>query len=83
LQLKWENPDVEGLVEFLCGDKGFKEERVRSGAAKLAKSKSTATQGRLSDFFKVIPNNNPPVKRKVEEKPKSAKKGKGSFKRGK
>jgi flap endonuclease-1 len=81
--LKWEAPDVEGLVQYLCGDKGFKEDRVRSGAAKLAKSKTTATQGRLSDFFKVIPNNNPAVKRKSEEKPKPAKKGKGSFRKPK
>jgi len=70
-------------VQYLCGDKGFKEERVRSGAAKLTKSKSTATQGRLEDFFKVIPNSNPSVKRKVEEKPKNVKKGKGSFRKAK
>jgi hypothetical protein len=23
-QLKWEPPDVEGLVNFMCGERGFK-----------------------------------------------------------
>ncbi|XP_065332103.1 flap endonuclease 1 [Cloeon dipterum] len=84
IELKWGAPDVDGLVQYLCVEKGFKEDRVRSGAAKLAKSKSSATQGRLEDFFKVIPNNNPSVKRKADEKNnKNAKKSKGGFRKPK
>merc|ERR1712209_249428 len=35
IELKWENPDEEKLVEFMCQKNGFNEERIRSGAQKL------------------------------------------------
>lgn len=54
VQLKWNAPDVDGLVEFMVQKKGFNEDRVRSAAAKLAKGSSTTPQGRLTDFFKVV-----------------------------
>ncbi|KAI4497124.1 hypothetical protein M0802_007870 [Mischocyttarus mexicanus] len=77
IELKWSEPDEEGLVTFLCGDKQFNEERVRSGAKKLYKARNTTTQGRLDSYFKVLPTSNPnPQKRKIEEKKGSAKKGK-------
>ena len=57
-------PDEDGLVTFMCGDKGFNEDRIRNGAKKLAKARNTTTQGRLDSFFKVLPNPNA-GKRKV------------------
>ncbi|KAG8229851.1 hypothetical protein J437_LFUL009126 [Ladona fulva] len=87
IELKWENPDEEGLVEYLCGDKGFSEDRVRGGAKKLVKARGGGTQGRLDTFFKTIappPGSSPANKRKVEEKKGPAKKAKGgSFRRPK
>ncbi|KAL6441335.1 hypothetical protein ACFW04_003528 [Cataglyphis niger] len=65
IQLKWSEPDEEGLVKFLCGDKQFSEERVRNGAKKLHKARNTSTQGRLDSFFKVLPTT-PTPKRKVK-----------------
>lgn len=53
ISLKWTEPDVDGLIQYLVKEKGFSEDRVRLGAAKLAKGTSTASQGRLTDFFKV------------------------------
>ncbi|CAK9801209.1 Flap endonuclease 1 [Anthophora quadrimaculata] len=77
IELKWSEPDEEGLVEFLCGNKQFNEERVRNGAKKLYKARNTSTQGRLDTFFKVLPNPNPSsVKRKTQETNGSAKKNK-------
>lgn len=81
IDLKWIQPDEDGLVKYLCGDKQFSEDRVRSGTQKIKKSLKTATQGRLDSFFKVIPStatSSPAVKRKVEDNKKaaSAKKGK-------
>ena len=61
LKLKWTQPDEDGLVNFLCGDKNFSEERIRSGAKKLCKAKQGQTQGRLDSFFKVLPSNKPPT----------------------
>lgn len=52
-QLKWTDPDEEGLVKYLCGDKQFNEDRIRTGVKKLLKSRSGNTQGRLDSFFKV------------------------------
>ena len=51
LDLKWEAPDVEAMVKFLCQDKGFSEDRVRKGCEKLQKSLSQKQQGRLDGFF--------------------------------
>eukprot|EP01099_Mayorella_cantabrigiensis_P003051 TRINITY_DN2385_c0_g1_i1.p1 TRINITY_DN2385_c0_g1~~TRINITY_DN2385_c0_g1_i1.p1 ORF type:complete len:408 (+),score=100.94 TRINITY_DN2385_c0_g1_i1:184-1224(+) len=72
-ELKWVDPDEEGLVEFLVKEKGFNEERVKKGIEKLKKNKSTSVQGRLDTFFTPAPpstsdNNSStasPQKRKV------------------
>jgi len=85
IDLKWNQPDEEGLVKFMCGEKNFNEERIRNGAKKLAKAKQGQTQGRLDSFFKVLPSTkspaSPAVKRKAEEPKKG--KGGGKFKRAK
>ncbi|XP_015919660.1 flap endonuclease 1 isoform X2 [Parasteatoda tepidariorum] len=86
VELKWNDPDEEGLIKFLCGEKNFSEDRVKNGVKKLMKGRHGSTQGRLDSFFTVIPKNNP-VKRKAEEngsaKKGKASRGKGSYKRGK
>ncbi|ORY26869.1 PIN domain-like protein [Naematelia encephala] len=84
LELEWKTPDVDGLVEFLCRDKGFNEDRVRAGAAKLAKMLAAKQQGRLDGFFTVKPKEGTgasaggkaSAKRKGEEKGGAKKKGK-------
>jgi len=87
--LKWTQPDEDGLVAFMCGDKNFNEERIRNGAKKLVKAKSGSTQGRLDSFFKVLPSSPKPTpttpggtKRKAEEMKKGKASG-GKFKRAK
>ena len=59
--MKWTQPDEDGLVAFMCGDKNFNEERIRNGAKKLVKAKSGSTQGRLDSFFKVLPSSPKPT----------------------
>ncbi|RUS21229.1 PIN domain-like protein [Endogone sp. FLAS-F59071] len=79
IELKWEEPDIEGLVQFLVNDKGFNEERVRKAAEKLEKNVKGSTQGRLDGFFTVLPKTDVPVKRKADDKTqkgKDVKKGK-------
>lgn len=74
---KWEQPDVEGLVQFLVVEKGFSEERVRNSAAKLQKNLKTTQQARLEGFFKPIPKTEQQIKdlkRKNEEKQEEKKK---------
>jgi len=62
---KWEKPDTEGLVKFLVEEKGFSEDRVRSGAGRLAKNTGSQLQSRLEGFFQ--------VKEKTEEEKASLK----------
>jgi flap endonuclease-1 len=75
LEIKWLEPDVEELVKFMVTDKGFNEERIRNGAKKLEKSRTTTTQGRLDTFFQVV--SVAPAKRKdTDTKGPDKKKGK-------
>jgi len=53
VDLKWTEPDEEGLVTYLVTEKGFAEDRIRNGAKKLSKARSTTQQGRLDSFFSV------------------------------
>lgn len=82
---KWEKPDEDNLIKFMCEEKGFNEERIRNAAKKLTKARQGTTQGRLDSFFKVLPSTpkSNGVKRKSEELNGSAgKKGKASGKKG-
>ncbi|KAI5287372.1 Elongation of fatty acids protein 2 [Ascosphaera acerosa] len=58
---KWEAPDMEGLVKYLCVEKGFNEDRVRGGGERLKKSLNAKQQSRLTGFFK-------PMEKSEEEK---------------
>lgn len=74
---KWESPDIEGLVQFLVTEKGFSEDRVRSGAARLQKNLKSSQQARLEGFFKAVPKTEEEkasLKRKNEEKLEERKK---------
>lgn len=76
---KWEAPDVEGLVQFLVTDKGFNEDRVRNGAARLQKNLKSAQQARLEGFFKPVARTDEEratLKRKHDEKLQEQKKRK-------
>ncbi|CAG0894692.1 unnamed protein product [Cyprideis torosa] len=79
LDFKWEEPNEEELVKYMCEEKGFNEERIRAGAKKLSKASRGTTQGRIDGFFTV---KSVTPKRKAEEPAKGskgAKKGKGSW----
>jgi len=80
IDLKWEKPDVEGLVKFMSEENGFAEDRIRNAAEKLLKAKQGTTQGRLDSFFKVLPST---PNTKVENKRKGDDKTNGSNKKQK
>ncbi|KAG7488729.1 hypothetical protein MATL_G00036580 [Megalops atlanticus] len=65
VELKWTDPDEEGLVQFMCAEKQFSEERIRNGCKKIMKSRQGSTQGRLDSFFTVTGSLS--SKRKVHE----------------
>ncbi|KAI9483550.1 MAG: PIN domain-like protein [Benjaminiella poitrasii] len=74
INLTWNEPDVEKVVEFMVKKKGFAEDRIRKGCEKLAKNLKQATQSRVQDFFKVLPSATKKVntlnKRPAKEEPK-------------
>ncbi|XP_055346726.1 flap endonuclease 1-like [Paramacrobiotus metropolitanus] len=72
LTFKWEQPDEEGLVQYLVQEKGFAEDRVRKNCQKLKKNKTGPVQGRMEDFFKVIPSE-PTSSAKADKKAETAK----------
>lgn len=53
--LKWEEPKTDELIEYMCKEKGFNEERIRSGIERLRKGLKVGVQKRLDSFFKVQP----------------------------
>ncbi|KAK8846798.1 flap endonuclease 1 [Kwoniella newhampshirensis] len=84
LELEWKAPDTDGLVDFLCRDKGFNEDRVRAGAAKLSKMLAAKQQGRLDGFFSVKPKEgSAPSKAAAGGKRKAEEKGGAAKKKGK
>lgn len=84
LQLKWTAPDAEGIVAFLCGEKSFSEERVRSQLAKLKAAKGKSSQNRLETFFgPAVIKSSTVGKRKEPEKGKGAKGGAAGGKKSK
>uniref|UniRef100_A0A4W6D5P9 Flap endonuclease 1 n=1 Tax=Lates calcarifer TaxID=8187 RepID=A0A4W6D5P9_LATCA len=87
VELKWSEPDEEGLIQFMCNEKQFSEDRIRNGCKKIVKSRQGSTQGRLDSFFSVTGSLS--SKRKEPETKGSAKKKQkigttpNKFKRGK
>jgi flap endonuclease-1 len=66
-------------VKYLVEEKGFNEDRVKSGAARLSKNVKSAQQSRLEGFFKPIARTKEEqekLKRKNEEKLAAQKKQK-------
>ncbi len=81
IELKWEKPDEEGLVDYLCNQKGFAEDRVRNGSKKLLKARQGSTQGRLDGFFKVI-SSSPAAKNGIKRKSGDTDKNNAKKKKG-
>lgn len=50
-KIDFDNMSVDGLVEYLCKEKGFDEKRVRSGMERIIKTKGRGVQKKISDFF--------------------------------
>ena len=49
-RLEWREPDVEGIKDFLCGERDFSEDRVQSGIQKLLRGRG-GRQSSLERWF--------------------------------
>jgi len=74
--IKWEKPHEEEMTEFLCGEKGFAEQRVANAIKKLKNLEGKGMQSRLENFFGVAakkssaPGKGVEVKKETVKKPK-------------
>lgn len=79
--LKMKDIDEDGLVEFLCGENGFSEDRVRAAIKRAKLSKAKSSQTRIDAFFKVMPSTSAPSggnnKNAAQKRNGSSGKGKG------
>lgn len=78
--LKINDVDEEGLIDFLVKENGFSEDRVRAGIRRVKEAKGKSAQTRIDSFFKAVPGKSP---QKKAPSPSPAKgKAKGASKRG-
>lgn len=59
IQIEFREPDEEGLIAFLVEKKLFNRDRVVKGIQRLRASLQKKVQGRLDQFFKIIPKSQP------------------------
>ncbi|CAM9768791.1 unnamed protein product [Phaeothamnion confervicola] len=76
--LKWTDPDEEGLTEFLVTKMGFNADRVASGIKRLKDARKLTGQRRMDSFFKPVEapgGSSSGAKRKPVLEPKGKSKG--------
>jgi flap endonuclease-1 len=49
--LKWSTPNVEKVVQFLCGEHDFSEERVRKAVSRMTTKPIATTKSTLESYF--------------------------------
>jgi flap endonuclease-1 len=69
VEIVFGQPDEEGLRRFLIEERLFNAERVESGITRLKKALARKTQGRLDQFFTVIPRAIAPAAAAAGKKP--------------
>ncbi|KAI1724823.1 flap endonuclease 1 [Ditylenchus destructor] len=77
-QFAWTEPNIDDLIKFLCIEKGFSEDRIRTAIDRLKKSRTIAQQGRIDTFFKAtatVTTVASSQKRKLEETKQKTKPG--------
>ncbi|MEM2351941.1 MAG: flap structure-specific endonuclease, partial [Thermoproteota archaeon] len=51
--IEWRKPDVEGVVDFLCGERDFSEDRVRKALEEAIKgTREVRAKKTLEEWFK-------------------------------
>ena len=83
INLKWEPPKEQELIDYLCKEKLFSEERVKAGIERLKKGLKSGTQGRLDSFFKAVPKTKEQLAAAAAKAKANKKNAKGKGKVGK
>jgi len=75
VELKWGQPDTESIIKFMCEEKGFNEQRIQNGIARLKKSKKAGSQKRLDCFFGASVTKSSKKRKRPDTKGKKGTKG--------
>ncbi|KAF7703876.1 Flap endonuclease 1 [Cucumispora dikerogammari] len=51
IKTKYTKPDFDGLIEFLCAEKGFNEEKIRKGIERIQSARKNNRQKQITDFL--------------------------------
>ncbi|KAK6121059.1 hypothetical protein DH2020_045197 [Rehmannia glutinosa] len=54
LELKWTDPDEEGLISYLVNENAFNRDRVTKAIEKIKTAKNMSSRGRFESFFKPV-----------------------------
>mmetsp|Transcript_2693 Transcript_2693/g.3694 ORF Transcript_2693/g.3694 Transcript_2693/m.3694 type:complete len:439 (+) Transcript_2693:81-1397(+) len=76
IEIKWTDPNVEELKDFLVTKMQFSEDRVDAGIKKLQDARKKGGQTRMDSFFKVVSTSSSSYSGKRPE-PSNAGKGRG------
>ncbi|RHY34349.1 hypothetical protein DYB32_000999 [Aphanomyces invadans] len=82
VDIKWKDPNVDELRQFLVDKHGFNGDRVMNAIEKLKKAKTSHAQQRMENFFTVIPSDKASMKRKADDKKGAKAKASAAAKRG-
>ncbi|ETV70852.1 hypothetical protein H257_13632 [Aphanomyces astaci] len=82
VDIKWKDPNVDDLRQFLVDKHGFSLDRVMNAIEKLKKAKTSHSQQRMESFFTVLPSSDSKLKRKADDKKAAKAKGTAAAKRG-
>jgi|ERR1712166_127829 len=75
-EIKFTAPDADALRKFLIDEKGFADNRVEAGIKRLEATRKTKAQGRMDQFFKVLPKTDEQKRKLAAEATKQNKKAK-------
>ena len=64
VDVNWTDPDVDGIVEYMCKEKGFNEDRIRKGIKDMEASKTKQVQNRLTSYFGAVKHSTSTVNKK-------------------
>eukprot|EP00672_Neobodo_designis_P018952 CAMPEP_0174854586 /NCGR_PEP_ID=MMETSP1114-20130205/31740_1 /TAXON_ID=312471 /ORGANISM="Neobodo designis, Strain CCAP 1951/1" /LENGTH=399 /DNA_ID=CAMNT_0016089287 /DNA_START=33 /DNA_END=1232 /DNA_ORIENTATION=+ len=70
IEIQYKEPQEEELIDFLCKEKLFNEDRIRRGVEKLKKALQQKQQKRIDSFFSVVPSAPKPVAKEALAKGK-------------
>jgi flap endonuclease-1 len=69
VDIQWKKPNLEGMIEFMVGQKGFSQPRIENAVKNLIKAKEAKRQMRMDSFFGAAPKQDKKPVKEIAKKP--------------